>query len=258
MKKMLLLILVVASVGIVLLLTNERNPATSNTDTGVNDVFVLGEQIGNKVVVERVVLNKAGFVALREVINEKPGQIIEVSEYLTAGEYTNIVINLVESVAIGEIDISGEFSVSRDIVAVVYEDDGDKGFNPFLDTPAYIEGKIVARYVSSGNMAPDSAVVPVVDKGYTVVATIVEYTDDGFSPNQITINKGETVRFVNKSSRSMWVASNVHPAHTILSTFDQFGTSEFGESYQYTFDQIGEWEYHDHVNASETGVIVVE
>jgi plastocyanin len=89
------------------------------------------------------------------------------------------------------------------------------------------------------------------------VAVIVNYSDEGFSPNLVEINQGDVVEFVNQSSRPMWVASNSHPAHDVLSTFDQFTVSGFGESWQYSFDQKGEWKYHDHVNASIEGVVIV-
>ena len=37
---------------------------------------------------------------------------------------------------------------------------------------------------------------------------IITYTDDGFSPSLLTIKKGEAVKFVNKSEKNMWPASN--------------------------------------------------
>ena len=55
----------------------------------------------------------------------------------------------------------------------------------------------------------------------------------------------------------MWTASNPHPAHTILPTFDQFKGSEPGSVYQYTFDQVGTWRYHDHINPAFGGVVIV-
>ena len=71
------------------------------------------------------------------------------------------------------------------------------------------------------------------------------------------LQKGETVRFINESSVGMWVATDEHPQHTILSTFDQFGIAENGESYDYTFEKSGTWGYHDHIDASKLGTIIV-
>ena len=147
---------------------------------------------------------------------------------------------------------------TNELVAVVYVDDGDKGFNPNLDSILESDGKILARYVETGFSAPRSVIVPGAQEPSDNVAVKVTYTDEGFIPNTIEVSRGDTVEFTNQSRRPMWVASNRHPAHDILPTFDQFTVSGFGESWQYTFDQSGEWVYHDHVNESMEGVVVVK
>ena len=65
------------------------------------------------------------------------------------------------------------------------------------------------------------------------------------------------VHFVNESSIDMWVATDDHPAHTDLPTFDQFKGSPPGEQYVYIFDEVGEWKYHDHLTPTATGIITV-
>lgn len=241
---------------------------STNTDTqgGItknryleSERFVVSAQSGtDEIIIDQVVMDKPGFVVIRESINDRPGQIIEVSDLLKEGIHTNVSINLGGVQEINGIDISGEFPLVIDFIAVVYTDDGDGGFNPLLDNVAYAENAALAKYVSTGEQAPESAVVPNMqsEAGGLAAATVI-YTDEGFSPNTVEISNGDTVLFINKSSRPMWVASDLHPAHNVLPTFDQFGTSAFGESYSYTFDRFGEWRYHDHVNASEVGVIIV-
>ncbi len=100
-------------------------------------------------------------------------------------------------------------------------------------------------------------------------AITITYTDAGFAPGVVTIDKGTTVTFVNKSSGQMWVGSDPHPIHTDFSgtttknhcpdvtatAFDQCGT---GTSFSFTFDKIGSWKYHNHVSASKVGVIIVK
>jgi len=227
-------------------------------DQGDKTFFVSPQADPNTVLVDQVTMRQPGFVVIREVINEKPGQIVEVSEYLEEGTHMKLEINLETALQFGGVDFSGEFPVTSEFVGVIYVDDGDGGFNPSLDSVAYANGAALAWYVGTGNSAPETAVVASVSgvAGGNIASTVV-YTDVGFSPQTAEISQGEAVQFVNESSRPMWVASNVHPAHTILSTFDQFGTSGFGESYKYTFDQQGTWEYHDHVNAGREGVIIV-
>tara|TARA_B100000745_G_scaffold74773_1_gene45136 strand:+ start:2202 stop:2978 length:777 start_codon:yes stop_codon:yes gene_type:complete len=224
-----------------------------------NERFVISAQSNtDEIVIDRVVMDKPGFIVIREVINDRPGQITEISDFLESGVSTNVTISLRSAQEVEAIDISGGFPVLKNLVAIVYTDDGDKGFNPLTDSVAYYKGDVLARYVNTGEIASESTVVPNTKaNSEDPIAAEIIYTDEGFSPNTVEIKKGDTVAFINESSGPMWVASNVHPAHTILPTFDQFGTSAFGERYTYTFQQSGEWEYHDHVNASKIGLIIV-
>lgn len=102
--------------------------------------------------------------------------------------------------------------------------------------------------------------------------TVVTYTDNGFTPNTVTVNSGDSVKFVNESSNSMWIASAVHPTHAaydgtslddhcedgVSSSFDSCDQIPSGEDWNFTFNQEGEWNYHDHTNAGNTGTIIVE
>jgi plastocyanin len=113
---------------------------------------------------------------------------------------------------------------------------------------------------------------PPVSPRQAVKENVVTYTDAGYSPSTITIKKGETVTFVNQSSRSMWPASAVHPTHTVYSgtslskhcpdttgtAFDACKGFLPGESWSFKFDKVGTWKYHDHLNPSSTGTIGVE
>ncbi len=86
----------------------------------------------------------------------------------------------------------------------------------------------------------------------------VQYTTNGFEPSSMTILVGETVMFVNKSEKSMWVASEPHPAHTDLSVFDQKTGVGKTISYSFTFEKQGTWRYHNHLSPKDTGTIIVE
>jgi len=85
----------------------------------------------------------------------------------------------------------------------------------------------------------------------------ITYTDSGFEPANQTVAVGTTVRFVNNSSRSMWVASDDHPTHTDLPEFDDGRGVGPGETYEFTFEEVGDWGYHDHLNSRAEGVITV-
>lgn len=87
--------------------------------------------------------------------------------------------------------------------------------------------------------------------------TTVTYADSGFTPNSVTVKKGTTVTFVNESTGNMWVASAVHPTHQLLPGFDQLKSVANGGTYEYTFDKVGTWKYHNHVSAGDTGTVIV-
>lgn len=83
----------------------------------------------------------------------------------------------------------------------------------------------------------------------------VSYDSDGFSPEGITVEAGTKVTWTNNSGSDMWVASNPHPVHTDFSSFDQ---KKAGDSYSFTFEKAGTYDYHNHLNSSDTGSVVVK
>ncbi|MBI4033944.1 MAG: hypothetical protein HY378_00130 [Candidatus Brennerbacteria bacterium] len=97
-------------------------------------------------------------------------------------------------------------------------------------------------------------------------AATVYYNGQGFSPQTVTIKKGYTVNFVNQSSKDMWPASAMHPTHAVYpttggcigSTFDACAGIKPGASWSFKFDIKGSWKYHDHLNTTAFGTIVVE
>jgi plastocyanin len=98
----------------------------------------------------------------------------------------------------------------------------------------------------------------------------VFYTDQGFTPETLNIERGETVTWLDRSdSHDMWVASNRHPSHTnypesgihLCSNPDNqdeiFDSCQSQESYSFTFDQFGSWRYHNHELSGHEGQINV-
>ena len=101
---------------------------------------------------------------------------------------------------------------------------------------------------------------------------IIETTEEGFSPDQLAIKVGETVKFVNKRSRLSWPASAIHPTHQSYpgsdikkckteesnKIFDACRGLKSDESYEFTFNEKGSWNFHDHLNPRLFGTITVE
>lgn len=86
----------------------------------------------------------------------------------------------------------------------------------------------------------------------------VRYTDAGFVPESVTVTAGSTVTFVNESSSGMWVASAMHPTHSLLPGFDALQSFVRGGTYEYMFTKVGTWKYHNHVNPTAVGTIIVQ
>jgi plastocyanin len=85
----------------------------------------------------------------------------------------------------------------------------------------------------------------------------VSMVDSGFNPASITINKGDTVKFVNNGTKAIWPASSPHPTHTDYSAFDPKKGIAPGSSWSFTFTQVGKWAYHDHLNPTHYGSVTV-
>jgi plastocyanin len=86
----------------------------------------------------------------------------------------------------------------------------------------------------------------------------VSIDDEGFTPASITIPKGTTVVFTNNGQGSHWPASDPHPTHNGLPGFDAKQPLTTGETYSFTFDKVGTFGVHDHLNASLKGTIIVQ
>lgn len=86
----------------------------------------------------------------------------------------------------------------------------------------------------------------------------VSATNSGFVPNSIEISKGTKVVWTNNASSSAQVASDPHPFHT---DFPEFGSGQViqpGQSFEFTFNKEMTFKYHDHLNASSTGIVIVK
>ncbi len=239
------ILILVAISGIVYLSNSRAENTDASRSTSRSDELRIAEQDAQTLVkIDHASLSKSGYVVVRGGDGRRIGQVIEISWYLEAGEYENITIEL------------GDFYTYKEddqLIVMIYHDDGDKSFNE-LDQPinasaVFAEtGKLVLASVFEHEVAPSD--------GMGMVT--VRYTNTGFVPAKLTVLVGTMVEFINQRDEEMWVASNVHPSHEILATFDQFKGVGKGQSYMYTFDKKGLWPYHDHINPSLEGVITVE
>ncbi len=220
-----------------------KNDSGTQANVKTEEIIVTPQAARTSVTIDSATLSQAGYVVIRGSDGKRLGQIIEISKYLEAGTSKNITVQLGDFYTYNEAD---------QLIAMIYHDDGDKTFSE-LD-----QSTDVSVFVKTGQSVPLSVLqdqaVPVNGMGMETVM----YTNDGFRPAKLTVPVGTMVEFVNQSDKQMWVASNVHPSHEILPTFDEFKGVDKGQTYMYTFDKKGTWPYHDHINASLEGVVNVE
>ena len=94
----------------------------------------------------------------------------------------------------------------------------------------------------------------------------VYITPAGFNPETVVVKPGDTVKWVNTDSAPHWPASAMHPTHNdypepggcIGSKFDACKGLAFGEKYDLIFNITGTWAYHDHLNPTVYGKVIVQ
>jgi plastocyanin len=127
-------------------------------------------------------------------------------------------------------------------------------------------------------LSPIPTLTPIVEETSTLLPivseskVVVTYSDSGYSPATATVKKDDTVVFDNESSKMMWTASAVHPTHKAYPGSDiaKCGTAAqsdifdacrgygSGESWEFQFNESGTWKYHNHLQPSHAGTVIVE
>ena len=112
---------------------------------------------------------------------------------------------------------------------------------------------------------PSPEVVAILEKsrGFEV---LISYEDNGFWPKEATIRRGESVRFFNASSQDVWIAavgaetSPVYPGASECggSAFDTCKPLGSREFWEFTFENTGEWAFHNNLDKGKSGVVRVE
>lgn len=136
-----------------------------------------------------------------------------------------------------------------------------------MKTVHYVLGVLVLlALVGAGVIlfSPESNEQPAGNTGANVASSqgnethTVTITDDGFEPENLTIQQGDTVEFSTERDKPFWPASNLHPTHTINPEFDPKEPVQPDSTWSHTFTKKGEWGMHDHLAPYFTGEIIVE
>jgi plastocyanin len=105
--------------------------------------------------------------------------------------------------------------------------------------------------VTTGSTEADNQAAPNPSERMTIT-----FTDEGFSPEEITVKKGTVVTVKNESSKMVQFSSDEHPSHRDNTEMNLMTLSP-GETDSYTATAVGTWKYHDHIDESKTGTVVV-
>lgn len=87
--------------------------------------------------------------------------------------------------------------------------------------------------------------------------TTVSYENNAFNPASVKIKVGDSVKFVNKGAFAIRVSSDPHPVHTSYPKLES-GIINPGGSYTFTATEKVTIKYHNHLNPSVRGEIIVE
>lgn len=88
-------------------------------------------------------------------------------------------------------------------------------------------------------------------------AATITYSSSGFSPNSVTVKSGDSVLIKNTSSQAIQLDSDPHPIHTDDPELN-VGVIEPGQSVTIKVVAKGTHGYHNHLDSSQTGKIIVQ
>jgi len=89
-------------------------------------------------------------------------------------------------------------------------------------------------------------------------SVVIHVTDEGFEPGSVEVGAGESVVFENVDDEGHWPASDDHPTHELYPAFDPKKPIQPNTSWSVILDRPGTWKYHDHMNPTLTGEVVVK
>ena len=134
-------------------------------------------------------------------------------------------------------------------------------------TGFFVIGNKPSKSSVTSDSTPNVTTQPQVDAPQEAKETVLSgnveviYEDSGFTPSSVTIARGTTINFTNKTQIPLWVASDPHPEHTNYPGFDMAekgSVPEPGENASFTFDKQGTWTYHNHSAPEDKATVIVK
>jgi plastocyanin len=106
--------------------------------------------------------------------------------------------------------------------------------------------------------SPIGSAAPEGTESAQTAENLITITTTSFSPDTLTIKVGDSVTWTNSDTKLHTVNSDPHPAHTLYPDLNDVGNISAGQSKSFTFTEVGTYKYHDHLNPSLVGTIIVE
>lgn len=106
-------------------------------------------------------------------------------------------------------------------------------------------------------MAADNTAVTPTPGAVNNSEVMIQVTPSGFNPQTVTVKAGTKVSWINNSGQSVSINSAPHPLHSDYPPLN-LGRVDDGGLISLVFDKAGTYGYHNHLNPSWTGDIVVE
>lgn len=119
-----------------------------------------------------------------------------------------------------------------------------------LLSACYHTPKTTSQASTVSSPSPDLASI-------TTGATVTWSDEAGFAAAEVTVKAGEKVEFKNQGSAVVQINSDPHPTHTSFPVLN-IGQIASGSLKSAVFDKAGTYKYHNHLNASQRGVIIVQ
>jgi len=137
--------------------------------------------VGDEVVVDSLYLDKSGYLVIHKDVDGKPGPVIGHSDLLS-GEKTNV-----------KIKIDASQAGTKVFAMLHYDDDNDGVYGfPDEDKPVLLEGKVAVKPIEFIQQETTTTA----PAGKTQEFKITIEHNDGYSPNKISVNKGDTVKIL--------------------------------------------------------------
>ena len=126
---------------------------------------------------------------------------------------------------------------------------------PKSTTPSATPPQSSNTPAASTSNSTESVVKPAANAGE--VAATISYDGSAFEPASVTIKAGQSVKVVNNSQRELDFESDPHPEHTAEPELNA-GDIDPGQSKTFTATKAGTWGYHNHLNNSQKGTVIVQ